>query len=310
MTELIMKMILCLVVALILGFIIGWLLTKISQSKKHLLDMDVLSSTLDDRNDRIDMLEKEFTDKESMLLRFQHTNRELKASLEEKTTLLNEKSHRLTKLQQQLNVAENFVSENLSAKEDKQALLEQIDQLEREANGRVKEIQELETVLIKAENTIEEKQNLFLNRDAQLAALTLKGTEISGVFSDDGSIIDNSEAIETLQNKIEELNLVNKEKEKTMALYRETIGELEQELKLYSINGEEDEFVISKDQFTHIEEQLVDYQKEITILKEENSHLLQVTKSEGSSEKSEATDMDDIAIVKLFRETYKKITKS
>ncbi len=269
MTELIMKMILCLVVALILGFIIGWLLTKISQSKRHLLEIDVLSSTLDDRNERIDTLEKQFTDKETTLLKFNHKNRELTELLEEKTTLLDKNSHSLSKLQQQLNIAENSVSENLGAEEDKQSLLEQINQLECEANDRVKEIQELETVVIKAENTIE-----------------------------------------TLQNQIEELNLLNEEKEKTMALFQETIGELEQELKLYSTHGGEDEFVISKDQFTHIEEQLVDYQKEITILKKENSRLLQVTKSEGSSEKSESTDMDDIAIVKLFRETYKKITKS
>lgn len=310
MTELIMKMILCLVVALTLGFIIGWLLTKISQSKKHLLEMDVLGSTLDDRNERIDTLEKQFADKETTLLKFNHENRELKESLEEKTTLLDEKNHSLSKIQQQLNVAENSVNENLSAKEDNHALLERINQLESEANDKVKEIQELETVLIKAENTIEEKQNLFLDRDAQLAALTLKGTEMSAASSEDESITDNSEAIETLQNQIEELTLVNEEKEKTMALYQETIGELEQELKLYSTYGEEDEFVISKDQFTHIEEQLVDYQKEIAILKEENSHLHQVTNSERSSEKSAATDLDDIAIVKLFRETYKKITKS
>ncbi len=198
MTELIMKMILCLVVALILGFIIGWLLTKISQSKKHLLDIDVLSSTLDDRNERIDTLEKQFTDKETTLLKFNHENRELKESLEEKTTLLDKNSHSLTKLQQQLNVAENSVNENLSDKEDKQALLQRISQLENKANDRVKEIQELETVLIKAENTIEEKQNLFLDRDAQLAALTLKSTGMSGVSSDNGAISDNS----VLQNKI------------------------------------------------------------------------------------------------------------
>ena len=310
MTELIMKMILCLVVALILGFIIGWLLSKIYQSKKYLLENDMLASTLDDRNERIDMLEKQFMDKETKLLKFNHENRELKELLEEKRALLDEKSHSFIKLEEQLNIAKNSVSENLSVKEDTQALLQRIDKLESEAKRRVKEIEELETVLIKAENTIEEKQNLFLDRDAQLATLKLNGSGMSGAFSADGVIGNKSTTLETLENKIEELNLVNEEKEKTMALYQETIGELEEELKLYNTHGEEDEFVISKDQFTHIEEQLVDYQKEIAILKEENSHLHQVANSDGSNQKLKATDRDNISIVKLFKETYKKITKS
>jgi len=310
MTELIMKMILCLVVALILGFIIGWLLSKIYQSKKYLLENDMLASTLDDRNERIDMLEKQFMDKETKLLKFNHENRELKELLEEKRALLDEKSHSFIKLEEQLNIAKNSVSENLSVKEDTQALLQRIDKLESEAKRREKEIEELETVLIKAENTIEEKQNLFLDRDAQLATLKLNGSGMSGAFSADGVIGNKSTTLETLENKIEELNLVNEEKEKTMALYQETIGELEEELKLYNTHGEEDEFVISKDQFTHIEEQLVDYQKEIAILKEENSHLHQVANSDGSNQKLKATDRDNISIVKLFKETYKKITKS
>ena len=310
MTELIMKMILCLVVALILGFIIGWLLSKIYQSKKYLLENDMLASTLDDRNERIDMLEKQFMDKETKLLKFNHENRELKELLEEKRALLDEKSHSFIKLEEQLNIAKNSVSENLSVKEDTQALLQRIDKLESEAKRREKEIEELETVLIKAENTIEEKQSLFLDRDAQLAALKVNGHGVSGIFSSDGVIDNKSKTVEALENKIEELNLVNEEKEKTMALYQETIGELEEELKLYNTHGEEDEFVISKDQFTHIEEQLVDYQKEIAILKEENSHLHQVANSDGSNQKLKATDRDNISIVKLFKETYKKITRS
>jgi prefoldin subunit 5 len=119
-----------------------------------------------------------------------------------------------------------------------------------------------------------------------------------------------SETEEQLKSKIEELSLLNEEKDSSIELYQKTISELENELKVYATNGEDDEFIISKDQFTHIEEQLVAYQKEIKSLKEENSRLVQLSNNEKIKDTSKSDDMDDISIVKLFRETYKKITKS
>ena len=292
MTELITKMVLCLVAALLLGLLIGWLLSKIAQSKKHLLEVDVLSNTIDDRNNHIERMEKQFSEKETAHLQHTHEIRELKESLIEK-------SSNLTNVEHQLKTVEATVSSNQNLAKENQNLLSQVTQLKNEAEANSKELEELETVLVKAEKTIEDKSNLLSDSAKKLA--TFASGVVGGL-----AVSPESKSDESLQNKIEELALSNEQKETSIALYQDTIVELENELKLYSTNGEEDEFVISKDQFTHIEEQLVDYQKEIKVLKEENNRLLQLS----NAVKNNADDLDDIAIVKLFRETYKKITKT
>jgi uncharacterized membrane-anchored protein YhcB (DUF1043 family) len=296
MTELIMKMVLCLVAALILGLIIGWLLSKIAQSKKHLFEVDVLSNTLDDRNNHIEMLEKQFSEKETALLQYSHENRELKESLVEKSNNLLNAESKLKSAAEAINSNQNFKNEN-------ERLLKQVTQFRDEAQSKTKELEELETVLVKAEKTIEDKSNLLSDSAKKLA--TFASGVVGGLAVGSGS-----DSEEKLKSKLEELTLINDEKDNSIALYQNTISELENELKLYITNGEDDEFIISKDQFTHIEEQLVDYQKEIKALKEDNSRLVQLSSSENSNDNSKSEDMDDISIVKLFRETYKKITKS
>lgn len=71
-------------------------------------------------------------------------------------------------------------------------------------------------------------------------------------------------------HQLEQLLNSNLEYKKTIKAYQNTIAELKEELKFYSMNGEEDEFIISKDQFIHIEQQLIEYQKEIKALKKGN----------------------------------------
>jgi len=296
MTELIMKMVLCLVAALILGLIIGWLLSKIAQSKKHLLEIDVLSTTLADRNNHIEMLEKQFSEKETALLQYNHENRELKESLVEK-------SNSLVAVENKLKNVEALAINNETCKKEKEKLLEEVKRLKAEVEAKTKELEELETVLVKAEETIEEKRNLLSDSTKKLASFA---TGVAGGLA----VGNDSETEEQLKSKIEELSLLNEEKDSSIELYQNTISELENELKVYATNGEDDEFIISKDQFTHIEEQLVAYQKEIKSLKEENSRLVQLSNNEKIKDTSKSDDMDDISIVKLFRETYKKITKS
>ena len=296
MAELIMKMVLCLIAALILGLIIGWLLSKIAQSKKHHLEVDVLSTTLDDRNDHIEMLEKQFSEKETTLLQYNHENRELKETLVDK-------SNNLIAMENKLKLVEGSMSSNQSFKEENERLQQQVIQFRNEAESKTKELEELETVLVKAEETIEDKSNLLSDSAKKLA--TFASGVVGGL-----AVGTDSDSEEKLKSKVEELTLINDEKDNSIVLYQNTISELESELKLYITNGEDDEFIISKDQFTHIEEQLVNYQNEIKALKEENSRLVQVSSSENFSANTKSEDMDDISIVKLFRETYKKITKS
>ncbi len=282
MTELITKMILCLIVAFLLGLVIGWLLSKIAQSKKHLFEKDVLNNTLDDKNSRIKILEKECAEKEATILQYSDENKKLKESLEEQ---------------------EKSITHNSTLSVENQDLLEELKTLKEEVDAKTKELEELETVLVKAEKTIEDKNNLLSDSVKKLATFS---TGAAGGFV----VGSKSDEEKKLKSKIEELTLANTEKDKSIALYQETISELENELKLYISNGEEDEFIVSKDQFTHIEEQLVAYQKKIKELKEENIRLAQLSNSENTNDNLNSNELDDIAIVKLFRETYKKITKS
>jgi chromosome segregation ATPase len=294
MIELIMKMVACLLVALLLGFIIGWLLNKIFKSQKYISEIDMLNGTLESKNREIETLEAQFVEKETTLLKYNDENRELKASLADKSNLLDTHTVNLTTMQNR-----------------NEELLKQVTRLKEDEKRRAREIEELESVLVKAEETIEEKSLLYHNREDELSALRLLSAQEGGgdAISLGGSSSDDI-TVEQLKGKIEELRLINEEKDHSIELYQNTIGELENELKLYTVNGEDDEFIISKDQFTHIEEQLVEYQKEIKSLKEENSLLVQKSSSEKLKSKDTSSDLDDIAIVKLFRETYKKITNS
>lgn len=122
------------------------------------------------------------------------------------------------------------------------------------------------------------------------------------------TLIEKIHKLEKLLNrKEEELN----ELETVLVKAETTIEALAKELKLYNVHGEEDEFIISKDQFIHIENQLIAYQEEIEVLKEENSVLSGRSKDEEAfTGKFVTSEVDDIAIVKIFHNMYKKITKS
>jgi len=80
--------------------------------------------------------------------------------------------------------------------------------------------------------------------------------------------------IEKLNEEMEYLTLEKQKDKKNIKLYKKSIKTLEEELKLYKAEKLDAEFIISKDQFLKIEEQLKIYQKEITHLKNANAELL------------------------------------
>jgi chromosome segregation ATPase len=295
MIELIIKMIVCLLIALLLGFAIGWVLSKVIQAKKHIVHLDKLNSKLSDKNDYIEKLKSDDNDKKLALLNLSDENRELKTLLEDKSKLVDEKSMELTHLQQSLNIAQNTVNENFSAKEHNQALVQQVNNLEKLYLKKNNEIKELEEVVIKAEDTIESTYTLLNKKEKQLKE--------HAVFIKDN-------IIKKLETEVETLQLLNRELLDSDASCQKKVMELKEELKHASIEREEDEFIISKDQFTHIESQLVQYQKEIDILKEANKALrAKSNEVELFKLSGETSELDDTSIVKLFRDTYKKITK-
>lgn len=294
MIALMAKMVICLIIALLLGGVIGWLLGRTLRIQKHEEECDVLSRTIENRNDYIIKLEQEYDDEKII-------NVELREQVEQKTEALSKQLNELAYLEETLERANQKLKERVDSEHDNQHALEsKIEYLQQSFKEKEKEVQELETVLIKAEETIEKKHNLFIQTDHQLERLRANKEGMS-----------ENDRISSLEQKIEELVRINRHQEESIRDYQDTIEQLEQELKLYHVDDEADEFIISKDQFRNIEEQLIKYQKEIKAFKDEQRNLSgEKGIGETVSAKSKSSDMDDIAIVKLFRDTYKKITKS
>jgi len=311
MIDLISKMVLCLLVALLLGFLIGWLLSKIIQAKKHIVTLDKLNNDLAEKDDQLIKLNREYGDNKAMLLTLTDTNKELNTLLEDKSKAFDERSLELTQVQQALHIAQNTVNENITAKEHNQALVQQVNNLEKLYAKKNVELKELEEVVVKAEDKVEETYRLCSDKEKQLKNQYSKDTEGLDKFKElKFSSVVKENGVKKLEAELEALSSKNNENKESIARYQKKISDLEEELKRNSIESEEDEFIISKDQFIHIENQLVQYQKEIDALKEENKILTSKSSEiEILKIKGETSELDDTSIVKLFRDTYKKITK-
>jgi len=94
--------------------------------------------------------------------------------------------------------------------------------------------------------------------------------------------------------------------EETIEIKEKCCKVLEDKLAEYTSTKVDEELLISKDQFTQIENKLVEYQTKIDVLKKENEAL----GGKSLKRKNGISELDDLSIVKLFRDTYKKITKS
>ena len=312
MIELIIKMVLCLLIALALGFIIGWLISKSIHAKKYLLNLDKLKNDLLDRDDKLNLVKREDHDKKTMLVKLGNKNKDLNTLLEDQAKLLSVNSLELTNLKQSLNVAQNIVKENFSAKEHNQALVQQVNGLEKLYAKKNSELRELEEVVVKAENKVEETYGLLADKAEEMKLQSIADRKgIDEIKELKNSLLQKDNSLKELEKKVELLILKDNETQNSIILYQKSIADLEEELKILDLEGEEDEFIISKDQFIHIEEQLLDYQKEIEVLKSENELLRSKSREvKALTERVEASELDDTSIVKLFRDTYKKITKS
>ena len=170
-----------------------------------------------------------------------------------------------------------------------------------------------------------DKSTLLESKDRELLNIKKELKMTKNTLNDNS---DTKEHNHVLVNQIMSLEALVKKKSKEsrgleMVLLRadqiieernETLKELEEKLKKQENEekGEKGEdLVISKDQFIQIENQLLLYQKEITKLKKANKilseHKVERVNMEG---KEGDKELDDLAIVKLFGNTYKKIIKS
>jgi len=274
MTELMIKMTVWLVVAIALGFFFGWILSKLTYKKRYSEELESLMAVLDDRKEMYVDLEKKFKH-EKML------SKKYFKALNEAEERFAKKSSEFTELQLKFEKRIETLKSSDTLEQENNKLKQAMKILEKRDKERVKELEEFESVLLKAEEMIE----------------SLQATK--------------SQLAKNLEQKIELLELENHEKSRTITLYQETVSEFEEELRLYKAGKEDVEFVISKDQFTTIEEQLEKYKLEIDALKIEKEELLQIAKEKVEEIIGDGSkELDESSIVKLFRETYKKITKS
>ena len=108
---------------------------------------------------------------------------------------------------------------------------------------RLKELSEFEEVLILAESKIDENEEKYRKK------------------------------LKSLEETISNLTLANEKYKK----YKKTIASLEEELHLYRSNSSDVEFIISKDQFVRLENQLRVYQEEINALKNKEQESARTT---------------------------------
>ena len=146
MEEIIGKIVLCLIIALLLGFLIGWLFAKaLGKTEEH--EEDETFTDLDNHiNVDLAELEVKYEKEKALSAEYSAKNRELKGELMKKISLLESTSTTLKNLQ----------SDTISQQgKGNSFAIEKIAELEKELAKKSRELTEFETVLVKAEETIE-----------------------------------------------------------------------------------------------------------------------------------------------------------
>jgi len=150
MEEIIGKIVLCLVIALLLGFLIGWLFSKALGNQYEYMEEDGFDEQ--DSKLSIDLaeLEVKYKKEKAMVAEYSAKNIELKGELMKKISLLESTSSTLKNLQA-----------DTIANQDKRSTfgVSKIAELEKLLVKKDRELMEFESVLVKAEETIEKLQN-------------------------------------------------------------------------------------------------------------------------------------------------------
>jgi uncharacterized membrane protein YraQ (UPF0718 family) len=140
--ELIMEIALCLIVAILLGFLIGWFFAKSLCSEEYDMDYDELSNREDEHNRQVTSLELKYEKEKIIRANEEKKSKDLKFELMKNVTLLKNTNDMLQKIQ----------SKN---SDDSDTNSKRLDKLEKLLKDKDAELSEFESVLIKAEKTIE-----------------------------------------------------------------------------------------------------------------------------------------------------------
>jgi len=147
MEEIIGKIVLCLVIALLLGFLIGWLFSKALGVQEEDMEEEAFNTLDSQLNIDLAELEVKYEKEKAIVAEYSIKNRELKGELMKKISLLESTSNTLKNLQ----------SETISSQDKRDGFSrERVLKLEKLLENKSRELAEFETVLVKAEETIEE----------------------------------------------------------------------------------------------------------------------------------------------------------
>jgi len=237
MTELMIKMTSWLLASMFLGFIVAWFLSRIIYRRKQNHIEDMFDAAIVERNNTIDELEKKIRKERGVFEGVSSELEKIKEALAEKTS-------QLTTLKNRLNNSNPNETINYELREKNTLLSIKNKKLEEIDRKRMKELKSFEEVLLLAEDKIEESEKAYVK------------------------------VVEKLNEEIEVLSSEKIKDKKRIKAAEKRIQSLEEELKLYRAERVDPKFIISRDQFFSVEEQLRKYQKEIDILKKANGELL------------------------------------
>jgi hypothetical protein len=211
----------------------------------------------------------------------------------------------------------------------------------------LKKINKLANNLLTSEDAVQKLKEINLNREADLKTMMSKNKKNESelemkaqsmwrlqrkLTASEQSLKENLNAKEYNQSLLQkniELERLLEQKIKEMSGFEgvlikaETMIEerdkkialLENGYQGENLEEELDELVMTKEQFSYIEAQLLEYQKEISELQKTNKRLeekygVKQPLEKEIEKKEEHSELDDSTIVKLFGDTYKKIIKS
>jgi len=209
---------------------------------------------------------------------------------------------KINKLDNKLLTSEDAVKKlkeiNHNREEDLKLMMNKNKKNESELEMKAQSIWRIQRKLTVSEESL--KKNL--NAKEYNQSLRQKNIELEKLLAQ------NAEEISDFEGVLIKAETVIEERDATIALLEKAHKKEKSEEVL-------EELVMTKDQFSYIEIQLSEYQKEITELQETNKKLqekctVKLSLEKEVEKKEEDSELDDSAIVKLFGDTYKKIIKS
>ncbi|SFV61311.1 hypothetical protein MNB_SV-14-279 [hydrothermal vent metagenome] len=171
----------------------------------------------------------------------------------------------------------------------------------------LKKVDDLSTNLLRSEDAVKKLKEINFNKEENKNTKEYNQSLLKKNIELERLLEQNKKEISAFEGILMKAEKIIEERNNKITL-------LENKRKKENLKDVE-ELVITKDQFSYIEVQLSEYQKEIAKLKEINRKLqekcsIKLPLEKETHIKKDDSEVDDSTLVKLFEDTYKKIIKS